>query len=83
MTVDKKLSRQIFENTLNTMKRYFPDEFFSLYPPGMLRKRDLIKKSLLEYYESTEEFEKCAFVIEFFKRIEDLLTIEEQKIKNS
>lgn len=82
MKGDRKLSRQIFENTLNTMKKYFPEEFFSSYPPGMLRKRALIKKSLLEYYESTEEFEKCAFVIDFFKRIEDLLATEEQKIKN-
>jgi hypothetical protein len=33
-------------------------------------KRGEIKKSLLSYYESTEEFEKCTYIKNFFDELE-------------
>jgi hypothetical protein len=75
----EKLNRQIFENTIHTMKKYGPSEFFKTYSKGVIRKRNSIKNTLLEYYESTEEFEKCKFVVDFFCGIEDSLKKGEQK----
>jgi hypothetical protein len=75
----EKLNRQIFENTIHTMKKYGSSEFFKTYSQGVIRKRNSIKNTLLEYYESTEEFEKCKFVVDFFCGIEDALKKREQK----
>jgi hypothetical protein len=38
--------------------------------PHLFQKRETIKGSLLNYYESTEEFEKCKFISDFFDRLE-------------
>jgi len=73
------LNRQIFENTIKTMEKYGSTGFFQTYSPGVIKKRHTIKKSLLEYYESTEEFEKCKFVIDFFEEIENSMKTVEQK----
>jgi len=75
----EKLNRQIFENTIRTMEKYGTSGFFQAYSPGVIKKRHSIKKTLLEYYESTEEFEKCKFVIDFFNGIEDYMETSEQK----
>ena len=36
-----------------------------------------IKSSLLTYYESTEEFEKCKFISDFFDRLEKEVKISQ------
>jgi hypothetical protein len=62
------LDRQIFENALSKMKTYGIDVL--LISPKISKKRDSIKKSLLKYYEETEEFEKCIFIKNFFEELE-------------
>lgn len=49
------------------MKKYGVE---SLFTPKLYSKREGIKRSLLEYYESTEEFEKCKYIVDFFKDLE-------------
>ena len=61
------------------MKKYGFLEFFKSYSQGVIRKSNSIKNTLLEYYESTEEFEKCKFVADFFEEIEDSIENEKQK----
>ena len=65
--MEKKLDRRIFENALATMRKYGVDSLLTakIYP-----KRQKIKESLLSYYESTEEFEKCKYIMEFFSELE-------------
>ncbi len=76
----EKINRRIFENTISTMKKHGPRDFIDFYSKGVFQKRESIKKALLDYYESTEEFEKCQFVIDFFKDLElSIVSIEEQK----
>ena len=77
----EKLNRQIFENTIHTMKKYGSLEFFQSYSQGVIKKRNSIKDTLLKYYESTEEFEKCKFVVDFFWEIEDSIENEKQNMK--
>ena len=61
------MDRVIFENAIATMKRYGVGSILStkIYP-----KRESIRKSLLYYYESTEEFEKCTYIKKFFEELE-------------
>ena len=47
----------------------------ALMHPHLIEKRDVIKNSLLEYYESTEEYEKCKYVTDFFSKLEKELLI--------
>jgi len=76
----EKINRGIFENTILTMKKYGPRDFIDFYSKGVFQKRESIKKALLAYYESTEEFEKCQFVIDFFKDLEiSISSTEKQK----
>lgn len=63
------------------MKKYGAFQFFKSYSKGVIKKRNSIKDSLLKYYESTEEFEKCKFVVEFFWEIEDSIENEKQNMK--
>lgn len=65
--MEKKIDRGVFENAIATMKKYGVGSILStkIYP-----KRESIKKSLLAYYESTEEFEKCTYIKEFFAELE-------------
>ena len=62
-----EIERVIYENALERMEKFGVK---SIMIPHLLEKRDVIKKSLITYYESTEEFEKCKFVSEFFDRVE-------------
>jgi dGTP triphosphohydrolase len=65
------------------MRKYGFSEFFKTYSQGVIRKRNSIKNTLLEYYESTEEFEKCKFVVDFFCGIEDSLKKGNKRKKQS
>ena len=61
------IERVIYENALVRMEKFGVK---SIMTPHLLEKREVIKKSLIAYYESTEEFEKCKFVSEFFNQVE-------------
>lgn len=65
--MEKKIDRRVFENAIETMQKYGVNSILlsKIYP-----KREAIKKSLLAYYESTEEFEKCKYIQEFFDELE-------------
>jgi hypothetical protein len=49
------------------MQKYGVDSILST---KVFPKRESIKQSLISYYESTEEFEKCKYVKEFFEKLE-------------
>jgi hypothetical protein len=61
------LERNIYENAILRMEKLGTKSIMS---PHLLEKRNEIKLSLLNYYEKTEEFEKCKFIKEFFNKIE-------------
>jgi hypothetical protein len=61
--------RQIFENAIEKMATYGTSQI--LFSESLVRKRNIIKESLLKYYESTEEFEKCKFIKDFFQDVEN------------
>jgi hypothetical protein len=66
------LERKIYENALERMGKMGSQ---ALMHPHLIEKRDVIKNSLLEYYESTEEYEKCKYVTDFFSKLEKELLI--------
>lgn len=72
MAEKKVIERKIYENIISKMERLGTK---SIMVPHLLQNRDQIKKSLLAYYESTEEFEKCKFISEFFEVLEKELVI--------
>ena len=61
--MEKKLDKRVFENAISTMQKYGVDSILST---KVFPKREIIKNSLLTYYESTEEFEKCQFIYKDF-----------------
>ncbi len=65
--MERKIDRIVFENAIATMEKYGVGSVLSMkiYP-----KREEIRKSLLAYYESTEEFEKCTYIKNFFDELE-------------
>lgn len=65
--VERKLDRRVFENAIATMQKYGVE---SILATKVFPKRESIKKSLIAYYESTEEYEKCKYIIEFFNKLE-------------
>jgi hypothetical protein len=69
---EEKIERIVYENALSRMKKL---GIKSIMIPHLLEKKDTIKSSLLTYYESTEEFEKCKFVLEFFETLEKEIKI--------
>ena len=69
-----EIERVIYENALGRMEKFGVK---SIMIPHLLEKRDVIKKSLISYYESTEEFEKCKFVSEFFDQVEKEIRVNQ------
>jgi glucosamine 6-phosphate synthetase-like amidotransferase/phosphosugar isomerase protein len=67
-----KLERKIYENALDRMEKMGSQ---ALMHPHLIERRDVIKNSLLDYYESTEEYEKCKYVTEFFFKLEKELLV--------
>jgi hypothetical protein len=67
MAEEKGIERRIYENILAKMENKGTK---SIMVPYLLQNREKIKESLLNYYESTEEFEKCKFITEFFEEVE-------------
>lgn len=79
--MEKRLNRRVFENAIATMQKYGVD---SILTTKIFPKRESIKNSLIAYYESTEEFEKCKYIVEFFEKLESeyqSITTESEQIK--
>ena len=76
------IERRIYENALVRMEKFGVK---SIMAPHLLAKRNTIKSSLLIYYESTEEFEQCKFISDFFDDWEKEIRISQilQSIKKS
>ena len=66
--MEKRLNRRVFENAIATMQKYGVN---SILTTKIFPKRESIKNSLIAYYESTEEFEKCKYIVEFFIKLEN------------
>jgi hypothetical protein len=66
--LEKRLNRRVFENAIATMQKYGVN---SILTTKIFPKRESIKSSLIAYYESTEEFEKCKYIVEFFIKLEN------------
>jgi hypothetical protein len=66
------LEREIYENAILKMEKIGTK---SIMHPHLLEKRKEIKESLLNYYEKTEEFEKCKFITDFFNKLEKEIQI--------
>jgi hypothetical protein len=63
----KKLERDIYENAIQRMETMGTK---AILHPRLVEKRDAIRTSLLDYYESTEEYEKCKYITEYFEELE-------------
>lgn len=80
MTAKKDPSRRVFEEAIKKMSTHGVNQI--LFSESLTRKRNIIKDSLLKYYESTEEFEKCKFIKEFFQDVENKI-VSGESIKNN
>lgn len=63
----KKIERDIYENAIRRMETMGTK---AILHPRLIEKRDAIRTSLLDYYESTEEYEKCKYITEYFMELE-------------
>lgn len=71
MIINNRLNqRYVFESAFNSMLKYGKKSMMSR---KILSRRDEIESSMLKYYESTEEFEKCKYILDFFKDLEEAL----------
>jgi hypothetical protein len=62
--------RCVFEKAYNSMIEHGKE---SMMTQRILSRRDEIESSMLKYYESTEEFEKCKYILDFFNELEKIL----------
>ena len=65
------MDRESYESAIEKMKRYGVEVFF--FSKNYINKKDFIKSSMLSYYESTEEYEKCRFIKNFFDDLESMI----------
>lgn len=71
MLIDSKENqRYVFESAYNSMLKHGKESMMS---GRILSRRDEIESSMIRYYESTEEFEKCKFILDFFNELEEAL----------
>ena len=71
MTINNRENqRYVFESAFNSMLKYGKRSMMSR---KILLRRDERESSMLKYYESTEEFEKCKYILDFFKDLEETL----------
>lgn len=67
---NRENQRHVFEKAYNSMFEYGKESMMS---QRILSRRNEIESSMIKYYESTEEFEKCKFILDFFKELEKIL----------
>jgi hypothetical protein len=70
----KKIERDIYENAIRRMESLGTK---AILQPRLIEKREAIKMSLLDYYESTEEYEKCKYITEYFNELEKEIELME------
>jgi hypothetical protein len=66
--MDDRVARGIFEIAYKAIQKYGN---LSMVSHKTIQKREVLKASMLDYYESTEEFEKCLVIKEFFDKLEE------------
>jgi hypothetical protein len=69
--MDDRVARGIFEIAYKAIQKYGN---LSMFSHKTIQKREVLKASMLDYYESTEEFEKCLVIKEFFDKLEEDLS---------
>jgi hypothetical protein len=69
--MDDRVARGIFEIAYKAIQKYGN---LSMVSHKTIQKREVLKASMLDYYESTEEFEKCLVIKEFFDKLEEDLS---------
>jgi hypothetical protein len=67
LKTEPKIERKVYEKALSRMEKMGSN---AINHPHLLEKREVIKSSLLRYYESTEEYEKCQYITNFFANLE-------------
>jgi hypothetical protein len=77
MSINGRDQRGIFESAYRSMLVYGSESMMS---QKILSRRDEIESSMIRYYESTEEFEKCKFILDFFKDLEETLQKDPQTV---
>jgi|JI102314A2RNA_FD_contig_31_797715_length_833_multi_2_in_0_out_0_2 hypothetical protein len=77
MQINGRDQRAIFESAYNSMIVYGRESMMS---QKILSRRDEIESSMIRYYEQTEEFEKCKFILDFFKDLEETLQKDPQSV---
>jgi len=70
----KRIERDIYERAIQRMEDMGTKAILN---PKLVEKRGAIRTSLLEYYESTEEYEKCKYINEYFNRLEKEISLVE------
>ncbi len=70
MLISRENQRYVFESAYKSMLKYGKESMMS---HKILSRRDEIESSMIKYYESTEEFEKCKFILDFFRDLEETL----------
>lgn len=66
--MDDRVARGIFEIAYKAIQKYGN---LSMVSHKTIQKREVLKASMLDYYESTEEFEKCLVIKDFFNKLEE------------
>lgn len=66
--MDDRVARGIFEIAYKAIQKYGN---LSMVSHKTIQKREVLKASMLDYYESTEEFEKCLVIKGFFDKLEE------------
>jgi hypothetical protein len=69
--MDDRVARGIFEIAYKAIQKYGN---LSMVSHKTIQKREVLKASMLDYYESTEEFEKCLVIKDFFNKLEEDLS---------
>lgn len=67
---NRENQRYVFESAYKSMLKYGKRSMMS---KKILARREEVESSMLKYYESTEEFEKCKYILDFFKDLEETL----------
>jgi len=62
------IERNIFENAIAIMGN---EDLYEIVSRKILKDKNNLKRCILNYFESTEEYEKCLEVLEFFKKLEN------------
>lgn len=65
------MDRESYESAIEKMRKYGVEVLF--FSKNYISKKDLIRESMLSYYEKTEEYEKCQFVKKFFDDLEEMI----------